>query len=241
MGAAAIAAALERGDPLRLILVDGERGDGAAHALAEPARNAGVPVQTVGARHFERLSPPGATDPVVGLLGPPSEGDPVEILRREGAAWLLTSILYPGNAGFAIRTAEVSGAAAVFLDTSFDHEKRREAVRAAMRADRFLPVRWERSETVLEAAREAGRRLIAIEDVGTRPLWEFDLTGPVLFVVGGESDGIPISTIERCDSVARIPMSGVIRSYNLQAAVAMAAGERMRQLEAATSRKEDDP
>ena len=102
-----------------------------------------------------------------------------------------------------------------------------------MRADRFLPVRWETTDSVLTAALQAGRRIIGIEDVGTKPLWGIDLTGPVLFVVGGESDGIPDATLERCDSVARIPMGGFIRSYNLQAAVAMAAGERMRQIEAA--------
>ena len=238
-GAIAIQAALERGDPLRLILVDGERGESSCRDLIEPARAAGIPVQTVGARHFERLCPVGSTASVVALLGAAPEGDLIEVLERPGAAWLLTGLLYPGNAGFAIRTAEVSGAAAVFLDTSFDHQKRREAVRAAMRADRFLPVRWETTDTVLSAARQAGRRIIGIEDVGTKPLWGIDLTGAVLFVVGGESDGIPEATLERCDSVARIPMGGFIRSYNLQAAVAMAAGERMRQMEAADASDEE--
>ena len=104
-----------------------------------------------------------------------------------------------------------------------------QALRASMRADRFLPVLWSAAAGVLSAAREAGRRIIAREDVGAAAPWEADLTGPVLFVVGGEHSGIPPEMLARCDAVVRIPMQGFIRSYNLQAAVAIAAAERLRQ------------
>jgi len=227
-GTRAVAQALARGERLHLIVV--QQGDSAAaQALAEPARRAGVSLQTVGARHFERLHPAGEPGGAVALAGEGPATDPAEVLLRRGAAWLLTGIVYPGNAGFAIRTAEVSGAAAVFLDSAFDHAKRREALRASMRADRFLPVLWRETAEVLDSARDAGRRLIGIEDVGSRAPWQVDLSGPVLFVVGGEADGIPEPALERCDDVVRIPMAGFIRSYNLQAAVASVASERMRQ------------
>jgi TrmH family RNA methyltransferase len=139
-------------------------------------------------------------------------------------------IAYPGNTGFAIRTAEVSGADGVFIDSDFEHEGRREAVRAAMRADRFMPVFWMPALPVVEAAREAGRRVLAVEDVGSRAPWEMDLGGPALFVVGGERHGIPAEVLAACDDVIRIPMLGFIPSYNLQAAMAAVASERLRQL-----------
>jgi tRNA G18 (ribose-2'-O)-methylase SpoU len=232
-GAEAIGAALSRGEPLRLIVVDeAVEAEAAAQALFEPARVAGVPVQTVGTRHFERLCPPDGPGGAVALLGATPACDASEVLAREGPAWLLTGVVYPGNAGFAIRTAEVSGAAGVFLDCAFDHAQRREALRASMRADRFLPVLWEPAAAVLTAARGAGRRVVGVEDVGGRPPWQADLTGPVLFVVGGEADGVPAAVLERCDVVVRLPMAGFIRSYNLQAAVAAVAAERLRQQEA---------
>jgi tRNA G18 (ribose-2'-O)-methylase SpoU len=231
-GAKAIEAALDRGEPLRLIVLDEEADAEAARALLEPARAAGVPVQRVGSRHFERLCPPDAPGDAVALVGAGPARDAAEVLARPGPAWLLIGVSYPGNAGTAIRTAEVSGAAGVFLDTHFDHVRRREAVRASMRADRFLPVLWQTADDVLAAAERAGRRVIGVEDVGPQPPWAVDLTGPVLFVVGGESASIPPSVLERCDAVTRIPMAGFLRSYNLQAAVAMVAAERMRQLDA---------
>jgi len=227
-GTRAVERALERGERLHLIVLE-EGAEAAARTLSGPAREAGVPVQSVGARHFERLLPEGEPGGAVALAGEGPATDPAEVLRRAGPAWLLSGVVYPGNAGFAIRTAEVSGAAGVFLDTAFDHTKRREALRASMRADRFLPVLWRDSGEVLDAARAAGRRAIGIEDVGEQAPWELDLTGPALFVVGGEAEGISPASLERCDAVVRIPMSGFIRSYNLQAAVAVIAAERMRQ------------
>lgn len=225
----AIEAALARGEPLRWIVVNGAAGGEAERALARPAREAGVPLQTVGARHFARLCPAGASARALALLGVGRSSDAAEVLAREGPAWLLVGVAYPGNAGFAIRTAEVSGAAGVFLDTDFDHAQRREALRASMRADRFLPVLWRACGPVLAAARAAGRRVIALEDVGERAPWEVDLTGPSLFVVGGERHGVPASVLAAADAVVRIPMAGFLRSYNLQAAVAIVAAERMRQ------------
>ncbi len=229
-GATEIEAALARGEPLRLILVDGDAEPPAALRLLEPARAAGVPVQTVGARHFARLRPPDGPGGALAFVGERPGVATHEVMAREGAAWLMVGIAYPGNAGFAIRTAEVSGAAGVFLDSAFDHVGRREALRASMRADRFLPVVWERSAAVLEAARAAGRRIIGVEDVGSEPPWALDLTGPLLFVVGGETDGVPAETLAACEAVVRIPMRGFLRSYNLGAAMAAVAAERLRQL-----------
>ena len=57
-----------------------------------------------------------------------------------------------------------------------------------------------------------------------------DLTGPVLFVVGAEDEGVPRELLDLCDETVRIPMEGFIRSYNLQVAVAVLGVERLRQL-----------
>ena len=228
-GAEAIAAALDGGAPVRLLLV--REGDLSASARAVLARchDTGIPVRRAGRRETKRLAANGEPE-LLALVGPPP-GDALEpLLASGGAVWLLTGVGYPGNAGFAIRTAEVSGAAGIAIDAGFDHAGRRQALRAAMRADRFFPVLWARGQDVVDPARRAGYRIFGVEDCGTRAPWHEDLTGPALFVVGGEAGGVPAGLLERCDVVLRIPMRGFVPSYNLQAAVAMVAGERLRQL-----------
>jgi len=191
----------------------------------------GVAVERVGRRKFERLRGNHSDAEILALTGPPVRGRLEDVMERGGAVWLLTGPAYPGNVGFAIRTAEVSGADGLYVDNDFDHVKRREARRASMRADRFLPTAWESADAVIDAARRAGKRVIGVEDVGGEAPWQVDLTGPVLLVVGAEAEGVPRHVLERCDHVVRIPMAGFIASYNLQAAVAVVAAERLRQLE----------
>jgi TrmH family RNA methyltransferase len=221
-----IEAALAAGEPVRLLLAASDPGDPRVKALCDRARQAGIEV-----RPLWRL---GKTDPpseILALVGRDPRAPMEQVISAGGAAWLLVGIAYPGNTGFAIRTAEVSGADGVFIDSDFEHEGRREAVRAAMRADRFMPVFWMSALPVVSAARAGGRRVLAIEDVGHRAPWEMALGGPVLFVVGGERHGIPAEVLAKCDDVIRIPMLGFIPSYNLQAAMAAVASERLRQLE----------
>lgn len=229
-GAADVAAALETGEPIRLVMVrEGALSREAREVLAR-CKDAGANVRKAGQREMKRMAPAGEEPELLALVGPDPAASLPEVLATGEAVWLLTGVAYPGNAGFAIRTAEVSGAGAIVLDASFDHAGRRQALRASMRADRLFPVLWGQADEVLDLAREAGYRLFGVEDRGVQAPWEVDLTGPAVFVVGGEAGGIAASLLERCDVTLRIPMTGFIPSYNLQAAVAIVAGERLRQV-----------
>ncbi len=231
---AEIAAALDAGEPIQLVLIREGGLSTAARAVLERCRERGIDYRKASAREVLRLAaeaPAGAPPEMVALVGAPPDPSLDDLLDANGAIWLLAGVAYPGNAGFAIRTAEVSGAAGIALDASFDHAGRRQALRASMRADRFFPVLWARSEDVLTRAKATGRRLVGIENRGAAAPWETDLTGAAIFVVGGEAGGVASSLLEACDVTVRIPMTGFVPSYNLQAAVAIVAGERMRQLQ----------
>ena len=200
--------------------------DPALEALCARAEARGVEVLRVAERRGRRL---GASAEPVALVGPSTAADLDEVMSRGGAVWLLVGASYAGNVGTAIRTAEGSGADGVYVDNDFDHEQRREARRASMRADRYLPVAWHDAGRVLGAARRAGKRIVAVEESGDEAPWQVDLRGSLLLVVGGEADGVPDALLRRCDAVVRIPMAGFVSSYNLQAAVAAVAAERLRQ------------
>lgn len=225
VGRAAVERALADGEPVRCVVVPEGALAPELETLCARARAAGAEIERAGARRLERL---GGAD-AVALVGPAPEAELDEVMARGGAVWLLVGASYPGNVGAAIRTAEVSGADGVYVDNDFDHEQRREARRASMRADRFLPVAWQRANAVIGAARRAGKTLVGVEDSGRAAPWEVALAGPLLLVVGGEADGVPPAILRRCDELVRIPMAGFVASYNLQAAVAIVAAERLRQ------------
>jgi len=229
IGHASLERALEGNDALQCVVIPREGSSHTAQELAQRAQRLGVEILEVGARRFERLRGNHSGADILALAGPGSDAPIEDVMRRGGATWLLSGPAYPGNVGFAIRTAEVSGADGLYVDNDFDHQGRREARRASMRADRFMPVGWARSETVLSAARHAGKRIVAVEDVGHTAPWEVDLRGSLLIVVGAEAEGIPEVILEQSDEVVRIPMAGFVASYNLQAAVASVASERFRQ------------
>ncbi len=235
-GVAAIAKALEEGNPPGLLLVrDGADEPGLAELL-RAAVERGVPVRTASESVLRRMTSVGPRADVLALVGRDPGADLEAALARRGAFWLLVGTAYPSNAGMVIRTAEGSGADGIAIDADWDHVAKRTAVRTSMRADWYMPVLWESADAVIDAALASGHRVFAVENTGTAFPWQVDLTGPVLFIVGGEADGIPERVEARCQQVIRIPMGGFIPSYNLQAAVSVVSVERLRQLQTAARR-----
>lgn len=229
-GCAEIERALREGAGLRLLMVRQGADDPATVALLDRADRAGVPVRAVSAKVLRRLSQRHPPSELLGLVGRGPGRDLDAVLEGPGAAWLLVGTSYPGNAGFAIRTAEVSGADGIIIDAAFDRTRRRDAVRMSMRADWFMPVCWHAALPAIERARELGRPVVAIESLGTRAPWDVDLTGRPLLVIGAEEKGIPEAVLARCEEIVRVPMAGFIPTYNLQGALAAVASERLRQL-----------
>jgi len=228
-GAQAVERAFDSGLDLRCVLAAAELRPDEAD-LVERLRAAGVRVRRSSVNDRRRMSVSTPAPRLLGVSGPDPDA-PLEVWLRDdpAPAWLLVDVAYPGNAGYAVRCAEVSGAAGIALAVDYDRAARQKALRASMHAERFLPVSFVSAPEVLERARAAGRRILAVEDCGDRAPWQEDLTRPALFVVGGEEKGLSAEILAGCDAVLRLPMQGFIPSYNLQAAMAMVAGEALRQ------------
>lgn len=228
-----IRAALEAREPVQLVLIERDEADPALLALAAQAEASGAVLWRGSPGDLARMSHGAGADRILALLGPPLAVDLAGLCARHGAVWLLNRAAYPSNVGFAVRTAEVSGAEGVIVDARFNHDERSRVSHVSMGADRVMPVLWASTEQALVAARAAQLRIVALEAIEhprARPLWEVDLTGGVLLVAGNERDGIGEELLAQCDALASIPMAGFVPSYNLHAAIAAVAAERLRQL-----------
>lgn len=230
-GVAAIDRALAGGHALRVLLVRADDDSAETLGLVERATARGVTIWRGSAGDMRRMGRGPESDRAVALLGPPPTATLPELLGRGGISWLLHRALYPSNAGFAVRTAEVSGADGVIVDARYNHAERARIDHVSMGASRLLPVLFASTEETLERAADSGVRCLAIEDVGSEPPWRVDLRGPVLCVIGSEREGIESALLKRCHASIRIPMAGFVPSYNVQAAMAAIAVERLRQLD----------
>lgn len=230
-GVAAIEAALGAGEDVRVLLVERDDRSEPVARLRALAEARGVELWLGSPGDLRRMSRGPEPSAALAMLGPSPHATLPALMARGGAVWLLAAVSYPSNAGFALRTAEVSGAEGVVLDARFNHHARSRVAHVGMGADRMFPVLYESTADALAAARAAGRRVVAIEDSGSKAPWQVDLTGSLLLVIGAERAGISTEVLAGCDQVLRIPMAGFVPSYNLQAAMSIVAGERLRQLE----------
>lgn len=235
-GAAEISAALDAGEPIGALLVEeGAKGPDVDQTL-ERARERGVRVRHVSPAVIRRMTSLGEPAALLALTGRDPDASFDDVLEERGAIWLLQGVAYPTNAGVAIRTAEGCGASAIVIDAPhLDHAGRRSATRASMRADWYMPVFWSDARDAIARARAASYSILAVENSGEDAPWEVDLTGPVLFAVGGETHGIPDDVLADADAVLRVPMAGFIPSFNLQIAVGVVGVERLRQISTSRS------
>ena len=224
--------ALAADAPVRIVLHRAEGLSADATRALGIARERGIAVRPLSPNQLTRLCQARREPELLAMVGPDPRRPLADVAKTAHDIWLLVDTAYPGNAGFVMRTAEVSGADAVVIAAAFDHEQRRAVRRTAMRADRYMPVVYTSASDAIETARAGGLQIVGIEDSGAVAPWDADLAQRSLFVVGGERNGIPADLLERCDTTVRLPMGGFVPSYNLQAAMAMVAGERLRQLEA---------
>jgi len=224
-GKEAVLLALQDGALIDRVLVDREAETEEIRAFCKAQ---GIPLEEGSTNDLWRMSADGHQE-ALALTGRPQHTTLDEVMAAGGCIWFFDGVEYSTNLGFAIRTAEVSGANAVLLNVTKTHEDRRTIRRASMRADRFIPVVYTSTEAILAACSQHNVRIVVAEDVGETGPWDEDLTGDVVLVVGAERNGVSNEVIHAADAVVKLPMDGFVPSYNLQVAVSVMAVEALRQ------------
>jgi tRNA G18 (ribose-2'-O)-methylase SpoU len=229
-GVEPIARALRERSDVRVLLIPVDDSSPEILQLEAAAKAYGARIWRGGPGDMRRMGRGPDAERAVALIGHSPNASLEQLLARGGMSWLLHRASYPSNVGFAIRTAEVSGADGVIVDASFNHEQRGRIGHVSMGASDLLPVVYTTTEETLRLAAQSGVRSIAIEDSGAYLPWQVDLRAPSVCIIGNEQTGIDAELVARCDFSIRIPMAGFVPSYNVQAAMTAIAVERLRQL-----------
>ncbi len=230
-GESEVLASIEDGEDVSLILIKRSAESDKITRILEYARELSINVIYGSENDIWRMSRDNSNGvpSILSLVGRNPKSSLEEVLSKGGLIWLLAGASYPVNIGFCIRTAEVSGSDAVIIDAQLNNQERSAAKRASMKAHRFLPVFWTSGLEALLLAKKYGFRVISVEDVGDSAPWDIDMAGDVVLVVGGERNGISEDILKISDEIIRIPMSGFVPSFNLQAPLSYVAIEAQRQ------------
>jgi len=198
---------------------------GAAPALEQAARDAGVPVTLVGepalAAMAETVTPQGVVG-VAPLVGVGLDGLP----ERPRLVAVLDGVNDPGNAGTVLRTADAAGADAVVFPSGATDPHGGKCVRASAGSLWHLPVvTGVPVAQVLEALRERGVALLATTGAGEDDLDALQddglLAGPTAWLFGTEAHGLGPDVLAVADRRVRVPLHGRAESLNLASAAAV--------------------
>jgi len=143
---------------------------------------------------------------------------------------VLDSVTDPRNLGAVIRCADGAGANGVVLPAHNSARVTPTVVHASAGAAEHLPV-----AVVKNLARYLGEikgpRLwiwAAAGDAETS-MWDADLSGGAVFVLGAEGKGLRPLVRRTCDDAVRIPLAGEVESLNVSVAAALLLYEASRQ------------
>jgi 23S rRNA (guanosine2251-2'-O)-methyltransferase len=204
-----------------------------ADAFLEQVRAAGIVITEVDAAELKRRSGGrGAAALAADLrLAPAMDVDDLVAEAAAGPLVLaLDGVTDPHNLGAIMRSAAAFGARAVITTERRAAPLNDAAVRASAGAVAHIPlIRVTNLARSLRTLQKGGYWVVASLAEGGQLLWEIDLTGPIVLVVGAEGAGVRHGVAALSDLSAHLPLPGPIQSLNASVFAGIAAAEAARQ------------
>jgi len=234
-GIHAVRLAIEDGHVKRLWL-DRRRKDKRLAKLRALAGKKGAGVTETDARELGRLAEgvrhQGVVAEVAGVAARTENQFEAWLTEaREPLVLVLDGIEDPRNLGACLRAADGAGVDAVVLPRRRAAGLTPAARKTAAGAAEALPVFTVTNlARILDAMGKAGITRMGAA-LGTDPVapWEADFTGPLALVLGAEEKGLRPLTMQKCDGLVALPMTGVVESLNVAVACGILLYEAHRQ------------
>lgn len=152
--------------------------------------------------------------------------------RSEGVPLLLVldGVTDPHNLGACLRTADAAGALAVIVPKDKSATLNATVRKVACGAAEVIPlVAVTNLARTLEKLQQRGFWLVGTAGEAEQELYQQDMTGPTVLVMGAEGKGMRRLTREHCDYLVRLPMAGSVSSLNVSVAAGVCLFEAVRQ------------
>ena len=155
--------------------------------------------------------------------------------RTEGAPLLLVldGVTDPHNLGACLRTADAAGGVAGVVPKDKSATLNATVRKVACGAAEVIPlVAVTNLARSLEKLQQRGLWVVGTAGEAEMELYEHDLTGPTVLIMGAEGKGMRRLTREHCDYLVKLPMAGSVSSLNVSVATGVCLFEALRQRKA---------
>ncbi|SDD43343.1 23S rRNA (guanosine(2251)-2'-O)-methyltransferase RlmB [Aquimonas voraii] len=234
-GINAVAAALEAGQDLAEVLIDGKAKNPRLAEIGSAAKSAGIALRFVPLDQIERQAAGVRHQGVIARVQSTRICDERDLEGLITAAekpllLILDGVQDPHNLGACLRSAAAAGATAVIVpkDRAATLTPTARKV-AAGGAERVPLVRVTNLARCMKDLQDAGIWIVGLAGEAEASLYSIDLKGPMAIAMGGEGEGLRRLTREHCDYLAKIPMSSGMESLNVSVAAGISLFEAVRQ------------
>ncbi len=216
---------------VRSVSLARDRG-AAVEQVAALAEAAGVPTRR---RDPEQLRDEAGVESAQGVVAHADPLAPVALgaLLDDADAFLvaLDGVTDPQNLGAVLRSAAAAGATGIVLPRRRAALLTPAAMKAAAGAAEHVPIALVGGAAgALDQARRAGVWTIGLDARGDTSIYDLGIADrPLIVALGAEGAGLARLARQRCDVIARVPMTGATESLNVAAAAAVACFEVARQ------------
>lgn len=223
-GRNAVLELIKSGNPVNKILIKNEKGQGRNADIMHSAKEKGIPYQFVENIVLDKYSSGEKHQGVVAFTACREYVEPediLEIARNKGEdpfILVLDEIEDPHNLGALLRTADAAGVHGVIIPKRRSVGLTPAVGRTSAGAVEYVPVaRVSNLVQTMNYLQTKGCWISGAE-AGGKDIYQTDLKGPRVIVIGGEDKGLGRLVKDTCDEIISLPMMGRISSLNASVA-----------------------
>lgn len=235
--------ALRSGVPIsRVLLADNAKRDNLVQDILRKAKAADVPIEETRPARLNELSTRGSHQGVMAQAAPFAyvslqniinhAEEQATISENNGRALvvLLDHITDAGNLGAIARSAEAVGAAGLVLPNKRSAHVTAATYKSSAGAIAHIPVaQIANIKQSCERLKEAGFWIAGASEHASDSIWDANLRGKIVLVMGNEGEGLARLTQESCDFLVRLPQVGKTASLNVAQSATACMYEWLRQ------------
>ena len=224
---------------IRRVYVEYRTANPRVEAAVAQAREAGVDIQEANRARLQQISGEARHQGIVAEVRRSTLLDEAglrSMIEEKLAAsevpllLMLDGVQDPHNLGACMRTADAAGADAIIVPRHGAAGLGPTVSKVATGAAEHLPYAAVPNLCrVLDWLGEYGVTRIATSDQADKSLFEVDLSGPLVLIMGREQSGVDKSIARRCDALVSLPMLGSVASLNVSVATGICLYEARRQ------------